>query len=183
MTEVSLLGLKPSLLVQQQLDEIKQRNSSRPVLDLACGNGRNGLFLAKHGKFVEFADINPEALFSIDRLLVQHDLLGKTCLVDFEQVGVNSLQDKHYCAILVFRYLHRPLLSAIKSAIEPGGLILYETFTCAQAAIGRPKNPDFLLQQGELRRYFDGWDVKHYFEGVRTDPKQAIAQICAKKPN
>ena len=52
--------------------------------------------------------------------------------------------------VLVFNYLHRPLLPAIVDAVAPGGLLFYETFTVDQAPRGRPTNPAYLLQHDEL---------------------------------
>ena len=52
--------------------------------------------------------------------------------------------------MLVFNYLHRPLMPAIVDAVEPGGVLIYETFTAGQAQRGRPTNPAFLLRDGEL---------------------------------
>jgi hypothetical protein len=52
--------------------------------------------------------------------------------------------------VLVFNYLHRPLMPAIVDAVAPGGLLFYETFTVDQAARGRPTSPAHLLQHGEL---------------------------------
>ena len=87
---------------------------------------------------------------------------------------------------MAFRYLHRPLMPAIRQSLLPGGILLYETFTVDQPAFGRPKNPDYLLRHGELQAYFGDWNILHYFEGVRGKPEtgdqQAIAQIVAQKP-
>jgi hypothetical protein len=52
--------------------------------------------------------------------------------------------------IVVVHYLHRPLFPSIVGALRPGGVLVYETFTRAQAARGKPTNPAFLLEAGEL---------------------------------
>jgi hypothetical protein len=52
--------------------------------------------------------------------------------------------------VIVFNYLHRPLMPAIVEAVAAGGVLIYETFTVAQALRGRPRNPSFLLNPGEL---------------------------------
>jgi len=87
---------------------------------------------------------------------------------------------------MIFRYLHRPLIEQIKAAVAPNGLVIYETFTQAQAELGRPKNPDFLLKAKELASYFSDWQILHSFEGIKVSDtsgnKQAIAQIIARKP-
>lgn len=52
--------------------------------------------------------------------------------------------------MVVCNYLHRPLFPVLKQALKPGGRLVYETFTVLQAARGKPTNPSFLLQPGEL---------------------------------
>lgn len=155
---------------------------SLPVLDLACGTGRNGLLLAEHGLPIVFADRSATALNTVEQRLKETGMQGRCWNVDLEQVGVNPFSNDHFSAIIVFRYLHRPLFPMIKNAITPGGLIIYETFTTANRAFGRPNNPDFLLQQGELQSIFQDWETIFCFEGVRQNPDRAIAQIVARKP-
>lgn len=161
------------------------------VLDLACGEGRNGLNLVGNSINTVFADINGEALakveLAVNRLLNENKNLAKYWQVDFEQENTQPLLQQSFNAILVFRYLHRPLFNQIKAAIKPGGMIIYETFTTQQAQFGRPKNSDFLLKPKELKQLFSGWKILHYFDGVITaanggNVKQAIAQIVAIKP-
>ena len=87
-----------------------------------------------------------------------------------------------YQAIIVFRYLHRPLIEAIKAAIEPGGLVFYETFTTENRQFGRPNRDAFLLNKNELKEMFHDWQCLHYFEGIKQQPNRAIAQIVCRKP-
>ncbi len=156
-----------------------------PVLDLACGGGRNGLYLVQQGIPVVFADRRRDQLDEI-AAQTRDSNLATFWPVDFEEADRNPLQGRSFGAILVFRYLHRPLLAPIREAIQPGGLIVYETFTADQPRYGRPGNPDYLLRPGELRDTFGDWDGIHYFEGVTTSEtsgrEQAIAQIVARKP-
>jgi tellurite methyltransferase len=146
------------------------------VLDLACGFGRNGQYLAEQGLPVVFADKSSDALNTIN---LKPDAHSKRWQVDFEIPG-SPLSGKQFAAIMVFRYLHRDLFDPIKQAIKPGGMIIYETFTVEQANIGRPKNPNFLLESGELNEVFSTWKVLHQFEGI--DNGNAIVQIVAVKP-
>jgi tellurite methyltransferase len=152
------------------------------VLDLACGYGRNGLFLSRHNVSVLYADNNEAALQSISSELEQTDLNGECWLVDFEKKGTSPLKGKLFDAVLVFNYLHRPLFDSIKQAIRPGGLIAYETFTLDQREFGRPNNPDFLLQSNELKKVFSGWEILQEFEGEAVDPQRAIASLIARRP-
>ena len=163
-----------------------------PILDLACGQGRNGCYLIKQGLPVVFADINVDALAHVKAFLNhnrahnrnKNQALASFWQQDFEQTTTDPLKNKQYGAVLVFRYLHRPLIDKIKQAIKPGGIIIYETFTREQAEFGRPKNPAFLLKPGELVNYFSDWKVSHFFEGIveHSGNKQAISSIVAIKP-
>jgi hypothetical protein len=102
--------------------------------------------------------------------------------VDLEQEGDNPLPMDTYGGILVFRYLHRPLIPCIKKSLRVGGLLVYETFTVAQTRFGKPRNPDFLLNPGELLEMFEDWEVVYCFEGVKEDPTRAVAQLVCRKP-
>ena len=101
--------------------------------------------------------------------------------VDLEQEGVNPLPDDRYGGVLVFHYLHRPLIPCIKKALKPGGILIYETFTIAQQQFGKPHNPAFLLRPSELYEWFNTWKVLHYFEGIKERPPRAVAQIVCRK--
>jgi hypothetical protein len=101
---------------------------------------------------------------------------------DLENKAVNPLPADSFGGILVFRYLHRPLIPFIREALRRGGVLMYETFTIDQPRFGKPYNPDFLLKPGELRAWFDDWEVIACFEGIEEIPRRAIAQILCRKP-
>ena len=165
------------------LDSQPQATPARPVLDLACGTGRSGLILADRNIPVVFADRSATALESINQILSDNDLPGHTWQIDLEQAEVNPLGNRVFSAIVCFRYLHRPLFPYLMEAVEPGGLVIYETFTSDNRQFGRPNNPDFLLRPGELKELLNGWQSLHYYEGIQTNPDRAIAQIIARKPD
>lgn len=179
-------------LLRDHLDTLHTASVLGPILDLACGTGRNGLYLLQRGIPVVFADVAPAVLQAVASTLENENYVDKYQLaklwqVDFEQADCEApLKENTYGGIMVFRYLHRPLLPDIKNAIRPGGVVIYETFTVDQAQFGRPKNPDFLLRHGELREAFADWRVLHSFEGIveaaSDGNRQAIARIVATKP-
>lgn len=83
-------------------------------------------------------------------------------------------------AILVFRFLFRPLAPAIERALRPGGLLLYETFTEQQRSLGRgPRRADFLLEPGELPRLFPHLEVIEFDEGMRAGPPAEVTARLA----
>ena len=153
-----------------------------PILDLACGKGHNGLFLAKKGLPITLCDSSAETLNQAKNSAEQADLKVKTWRVDLEKEGTNPLDENAYGAILIFRYLHRPLIPCIKKALMEDGILIYKTFTIGQAKFGRPSNPDYLLKRGELKRWFQKWNILHYFEGILENPQRAVAQIVCRKP-
>jgi tellurite methyltransferase len=155
---------------------------SGPVLDLACGSGRNGIYLATLGAPVVLCDISEEALSRARKMGREQGVAPGFLVLDLEKEGSSPLEVETYGGMLVFRYLHRPLIPAIKKAIRSGGVLIYETFTVDQLRYGKPCNPDYLLKPGELRQWFADWEVLHYSEGIQPDPERAVAQLVCRKP-
>ena len=174
--------LKPGQLLVEHSGLFLEKSLPGPVLDLACGEAHNSIFLALKGVKVISIDLSSEALERAGVLATKCGAEISVWQVDLESEGVNPLPEHAYGAILVFRYLHRPLIPCIKKALRNGGLLLYETFTVEQPRFGKPRNPDYLLQSGELGHMFAGWEVMHYFEGIRENPTRAVAQIVCRKP-
>lgn len=107
----------------------------------------------------------------------------ETCAVDLEGPTPPTLPGAPFAAILVFRYLHRPLAPAIEDWLAPGGLLLYETFTTDQRALGwGPSRDAFLLRPGELPMLFPGLVVEEFEEGLTTESQPAhTARLRARK--
>lgn len=169
-------------LVSDKLAWLNELEMSHGILDLACGNGRNGLFLVEQQLPVTFADVDGDKLTGLAAAAHSYPDLVELWHVDFEQPEHHPLRGKTYDAILVFNYLHRPLMADIRQAVRQGGLVFYETFTVRQREFGRPGNPDFLLAENELKELFADWEILHYFEGERENPQRAIASLVARRP-
>ena len=153
-------------------------HSSRAA-DLACGSGRNALCLARWGLDTVAIDYSPEAL---RRCRERANALGlelKTECLDLETAHV-ELGDGVFDVVVVFNYLHRPLIPILKQCVKPRGIIAYKTFTVAQLQFGTgPKNPDYLLKPQELGDLFSDFDQIVYRE-ERTC--QATASLVARRP-
>jgi tellurite methyltransferase len=175
------VALSPDPLVAEFSDLIIGERPDGPVLDLASGDGHNGLFLAAKGLPVILADRSDEALSKAKE--TADGMPGKVTIwkVDLERAGENPLKEEEYSAILIFRYLHRPLMPCIGKALRTGGFLVYHTYTVDQAQFGKPRNPDFLLKPGELMNWFKDWSVLHHFEGIQENPRRAIAEIVCRK--
>ncbi|MBN2123414.1 MAG: class I SAM-dependent methyltransferase [Deltaproteobacteria bacterium] len=174
--------LAPAPLLVELLDRILNPPPGGPILDLACGDGHNGVFLAKRGLPVILADHSADVLWRARDLAESQGVDVRLWQVDLEKEGAEPLEAGYFGGILVFRYLHRPLIPCIKKGLRPGGVLLYETFTVDQARFGRPRNPDFLLKPGELMAWFEEWEVLYHFEGILKDPDRAMARILCRKP-
>lgn len=157
--------------------------ASAKVLDLACGTGRNGRWFLDKGARVSFIDKDLSGLHIAESPLVAERISQYQW--DLENGSAPPLPEQAFDILLVFNYLHRPLMAQIAAAVKPGGMIVYETFTLAQAQIGRPRNLDFLLKEDELKTTFANWQPLHYFEGqlpvVGSKPPSFKAQLIAKK--
>ena len=145
------------------------------VLDVACGGGRHGRWLAELGFEVEAVDRDP-ALFLSPPPGVR--LRG----ADLES-GPWPYPGQRFDAIVVTNYLHRPLLPTLVDALETGGLLVYETFARGNERFGKPSNPDFLLAPGELLQAVQGrLRVLGYEDLVVEEPRPAAVQrICARR--
>jgi len=121
------------------------------ALDVACGRGRNAVWLAQHRFDTTAIDRDPSVVDALATRTRAEGLPLTALAMDLEAAGV-TLGHQVYDVIVVVHYLHRPLFPALLAALRPGGVLVYETFTVAQAARGRPTNPAFLLEPGELTR-------------------------------
>lgn len=151
------------------------------VLDLACGAGRNALYMAEQGFSTRGCDRSEESLAILAERAAGRGLTIDRFVLDLEATE-NPLEDRErYGAILVFRYLHRPLFPNLIDALKPGGILIYETFTTLQPQFGRPKNPLFLLKPGELPELCKGLELLYSWEGVEDEPQRAVAQFIGRK--
>jgi tellurite methyltransferase len=148
------------------------------VLDVACGSGRHALFLASLGWPVHAIDRDDVRLATLTRMAAEQRLAVTTELVDLE-TGTPSLGSRQYGAVVVFNYLHRPLLPALIEAVATGGVLIYETFTSEQALRGHPRNPAFLLRQGELPTLVAPLDIVRSREGEFEG--RFVASIVARR--
>lgn len=124
--------------------------SAGTALDVACGSGRHALLMAQAGLRVRAIDRDADAIAALRAEAERLALPIETAILDLETDPPPPLGDSRYDMVVVFNYLHRPLMPALRAAVRPGGRIVYETFTTRQAERGRPRNPAFLLDDGEL---------------------------------
>ncbi len=149
------------------------------ALDVACGAGRNALLLAGAGLSVTAVDRDTGVIARLAQVARRLQLPLQAHASDLEMAGAD-LGEGAYDLVLVIHYLHRPLFPALVRALRPGGLLLYETFTTAQAARGRPTNPDYLLRPGELAQRVSGLEIVRQREGEFEG--RMVAGVAALRP-
>jgi SAM-dependent methyltransferase len=154
-----------------------------PVLDLACGRGRHALAAARAGRFVIALDRDRARLAELARTARASALHVQPLLADVEANDTLPFASASCGAVLVFRYLHRPLAPEIVRVLRPGGLLLYETFTRKHREIAEhPRNPAFLLEPGELPELFSALETLRAEETlVQASAPEAVARLVARK--
>ena len=147
---------------------------SSPVLDLACGAGRHTRFFLAKGHPVSAIDQNLSSIADI-----HHELLSKVEL-DLETDAPWPLPIRYFGTVVVANYLYRPILDQLVASLARPGLLIYETFAKGNEKYGRPSNPKFLLEPGELLELVRGHlRVVAYEDVTVSRPKPAAVQrIC-----
>jgi 2-polyprenyl-3-methyl-5-hydroxy-6-metoxy-1,4-benzoquinol methylase len=135
------------------------------ALDVACGNGRNSLWLAAREFAVRAVDRDAAAIAALAATARTYRLRISAEQVDLETGAGMASPGSAYDVVLVVNYLHRPLFADLIAAVRPGGVLVYETFTAAQAQRGKPTNPAFLLEPGELRQLVEPLEIVVEREG------------------
>lgn len=142
------------------------------VLDVAAGAGRHARHFLERGHPVVAVDRDVSKLVPHPRLRVVP--------ADLESGAPWPLAGERFAAVVVTNYLHRPLFPMLIDALQPGGVLLYETFMAGNERFGHPRNPDFLLRPGELRDVLGArLHVVAFEEGEVTEPRPAVVQRIA----
>ena len=164
-----------------------------PALDLACGAGRHTLLLAARQQNVTAVDNSVAGLDILKwraqaaGLAVSHVRNSDTIIasrhgIDLFHADLEGaiLPADSFALVLCVQYLQRSLFGQIARSLAPGGMLLFETYTLAQLEFpGGPKNPEHLLDQGELRTAFPTLRLLFYRE-LRAG--KGIASLIAQKP-
>lgn len=143
------------LLVQAVADLVPGR-----ALDLACGAGRNAVWLARRGWDVVALDGSSEAI----RIAREQEPRIDARVRDLETGAPLPFDDQSFDLVAILFYLHRPLFEEAKRVLRPGG-----TVVCAIRMRGR-----YRVTPGELAAAFDGFEIVHTNEGE-------IAELIARK--
>ena len=144
------------------------------ALDVACGHGRHMSWLNSLGFKVTGIDYSQTAL-------AQAANFGNIVCADIENRPW-PLPGERFDLVVVTNYLWRPLWPILLNSVHAGGLLIYETFSVGHERVGKPSNPDYLLQPAELTQQCAGWEVLGYEDRWLPSPNRRIQRICAQHP-
>jgi tellurite methyltransferase len=152
----------PSPLLVETAGKLKPGRA----LDLACGTGRNAIWLAEQGWQVTAVDRSPITIPTVD-----------THVADLEKHEF-PIGKARWDLIVVCLYLQRDLFKHIKRGLRPGGIAIVIVHLIEPGH----EQSRFSVQPGELAKYFEGWEVLHYYEGKPHDPEHQrwVAEIAAR---
>ncbi len=151
------------------------------ALDVACGRGRNALFLAEKGYAVTVVDSAEQGLAQLKSEATRRGLALTLHRQDLE--GSPELPGGEYDLVLQFFYLQRSLFPYLKRAVRPGGVAVVRTFSHAGPWAGGPGHPEFALDPGELLNWFSGWEILLHEEGLEQAHRGgSLAGIVARRP-
>lgn len=169
-------ALAPAPFLVQEIECITGMTPGRKALDIACGEGRNSIFLARHGFDVTGIDISDQGVALARRRAEQAGVKVEFLVHDLDGPFMEGTFD----LIINFNFLQRSLIPAALSRLAPGGIFVFETLLETPPATDN-HNPLFFLKPGELKRLFQPFagQLLRYEEYPHRQP--ATAQLLFRK--
>ena len=174
-TSQYVFGTEPAIFLKDHVHDLPVGK----VLDIAMGEGRNAVFMAKKGFQVEGVDYSDVAIQKAKRLARNQRVNITTINADLNHY---SIKPETYDVILNIDFLLRPLVPQIKKGLKKGGVVVFENYTIDQLKnpSGQGMRRDYVLNPGELRELFRDFQILVYRE--TNDGKDAKASLIARKP-
>ena len=161
------------------LVETSKRLTPGRALDLACGSGRNALWLAEQGWSVTAVDGSPTAIEILRSRASSRGVTVSMKVADLEKFEY-QIEPSSWNLIAICYYLQRDLFAPAKQGVVPGGILI------SIVHITEPEEEPTAhrLRPGELERYFQGWEILHRREGRPNDTahQRSVAEIVARRP-
>jgi len=148
------------------------------AIDLACGTGRNALFLAEQGWTVTALDASESAIKTLKARAAERGLDVAAQVADLTAPDF-VLPNSAFDLIVIAYYLQRDLFPKLAAALRTDGLVL--------AIVHLPERGEQMTEKraapGELRGFFRDWEILHYYEGPSRDPahRRPVAEIAARR--
>lgn len=158
-----------------------ERLTPGAALDLACGAGRNALYLAERGWRVTAVDGSALAIELLEERARAKNMMIETRVADLER-GEFVIAPEAYDLICDCYYLQRDLFPQMKVGLRTGGTIIVIVHL---ADADQPQGTPTRARPGELREHFQDWTILHYYEGRPSESchQRAVAELVARKPD
>lgn len=167
-----VFGKEPAGFLAENLERLPVGRA----LDIAMGEGRNAVYLAKKGFEVVGVDISDVAVRKAKRLARENNVRIHTVTQDLNKY---KIEPESYDVIMVFYYLQRSLTPEIIKGLKKGGVVVFETNTVDHLKYDKTFNREYLLEKGELKAMFKDLEILKYRE---TDTgESAVASLVARK--
>jgi len=167
-------GKEPAPFLVRYVDKLPKGRA----LDIAMGEGRNAVYLAKKGFQVEGVDISDVGIRKALKLSAENGVKIKTMNADLNKYRIRP---NAYSVILNFYYLQKSLFPQIIAGLKKGGVLVFEANTLdhLKTSTGKEFEREYLLESGELKKAFAELEILHYAE--TNDGKSAVASLIARK--
>ena len=175
---------EPSPFLIEALDRVaaERELNCLSALDVACGTGRDAVYMAIRGLKVTAIDVLPDALRRVEDLARRNRVEVRPVCHNLERAG-ELPEGSGADVVTVFRYLHRPLFPALAGAVAAGGYVVYETFHERNRETGkRPCSEAHLLRTGELASFFPGFEPLIFRDGWEREGRW-FSSLLARKAN
>jgi tellurite methyltransferase len=174
--EECVLGAEPSVYLADTINLIKSMIPGRRAIDIACGEGRNSIFLAKHGFDVLGLDISEAGLEKARGWMAREGLK-----IDFRLANMEDyVFTEKYDLIINFNFLLRELIPKAVDALHPGGVIVFDTLVDSPHVPNTHKK-EFLLKPGELLRTFQDREGDILLPEERLHDQMPTAKLIFRK--
>ncbi len=162
------------------LVETAKKLAPGKALDLACGTGRNTLWLAEQGWNVTAVDGSPIAMDILRSRVSERGVMVTTRVADLEKFEY-QIEPSSWDLVAICYYLQRDLFEPAKQGVVPGGILI----SIVHVTEPGEEPTGHRLRPGELERYFQRWEILHHREGTPNDAahQRSVAEIVARRPS
>jgi len=166
-------GKEPADFLKTHIDRL----SVGRALDVAMGEGRNAVYLAKKGFRVDGVDFSEVALRKAKLLARENRVSINTIYADLSSY---TIKPEVYDVIVNINFLDRGFIAQIKKGLKRGGFVVFENATVDQLKREPGLVRAYLLEKGELKEFFKDFEILVYSES--ENGKEAVASLVARKP-
>jgi tellurite methyltransferase len=175
-SQPAYLGERPSPFLSREIEQILRLAPGKRALDIACGEGRNSVFLARQGFQVTGLDISDVGLEKAAQRAAEAGVS-----VDYRQVDLEGYRiTEQFDLIVNFNFLLRDLIAEEVQALSPGGLLIIDTIMESPELLAT-HNPAYLLGSGELDRICEGFGGEILFSEESAEGEMPTARVLFRK--